>query len=150
MHIEIAKSVKYGKYKPLLPQLSRYIKYLEKRVDRFYDHLNLPSGLKIHFRPISPIQNLHGRYLYEKKRAEIEFRQYSRKSISLTICHELIHAEQYFEGRLYSDHLNFYWKGKKWMNQKKISTLSDYYSQPWEAEAVKREQNLYKKVFKLH
>lgn len=148
MKIEIANSIKYGRYKVMLPKLLRYINYLEKRTHRFYDYLNLPEGISILFRPIK--ENVLGYYVNERTCAEIDFRCGTRNNVSLTICHELIHAEQYNEGRLKSDYNNFYWRGKKWLCPGKIISLNDYYKQPWEAEANKRELKLFKKVFKTN
>ena len=55
-----------------------------------------------------------------------------------TLAHEMVHAKQYIRGELCGWSMS--WKGKKPRNYK-------YENAPWEREAYKREEELYKKCY---
>jgi len=57
-----------------------------------------------------------------------------------TLCHEMVHVNQYYRGDLKSDSAGFYWLG---------IDMSDvaYCRQPWEKEAYTRQKSLAQMVF---
>lgn len=62
----------------------------------------------------------------------------SYEEMMQTLAHEMVHCKQYFRGELCG--WSSSWKGKKPRNYK-------YENAPWEREAYKREEELYKKCF---
>lgn len=70
------------------------------------------------------------------------------------LAHELVHAEQYYDGRLSADFKNgkWYnvWQGKLFpareFSIKTELSYDEYRNQPWEKEAFGREKDLAKKV----
>lgn len=62
----------------------------------------------------------------------------SYESMMQTLAHEMVHAKQYLRGEL--NGYNHSWKGKKPRNYK-------YENAPWEREAYKREEELYKRCY---
>ena len=146
MLINVATSFKYGYLKETLPIINRYIKVLDKVKLNFFEILELPYNVSINFKPIRS-KIIVGQYNSCDNQAVIDARlsKVKFKDGLLTICHELVHAEQYHRGCLYSDEKNFYWRGRKWDNAKESSV--DYYNLPWEKEAYKRQEEIYKKIF---
>jgi hypothetical protein len=63
-----------------------------------------------------------------------------------TLAHEMVHAEQYYQGRLQAVYEK---KKKNWLHQwdgeliaNKGKTLNSYLKQPWEIEAYERQDIL--------
>jgi len=57
-----------------------------------------------------------------------------------TLAHEMVHVKQYFRNELDGTGMNFKWKGRNANGYK-------YENQPWEREAFKREEGLYKECW---
>ena len=144
MDINLSTSIKYGYLKSYLKVAREYEKKLEKVKHRFSEILELPSDISI---ALKPIRSLHivGRYNGDANIAEIDIRKGNIDEGLLTICHELVHAEQYHIGTLYSDEKYFYWKGKKWPEA--CSKTTAYYKLPWEIEAYNKQEEIYNLVF---
>lgn len=75
----------------------------------------------------------------DHKTFEIEL----RKSLSLydlvsTICHEMVHVKQYYRKELTED--------RRWKTRK-VSERVDYFDEPWEKEAFRKEKSLALKCF---
>jgi hypothetical protein len=60
------------------------------------------------------------------------------EEIMQTLAHEMVHAKQYLRGELCGYSMS--WKGKKPRNY-------SYDNAPWEREAYKREEELYKRCY---
>ena len=131
MDINISTSIKYGYLKSYLNVAREYEQKLEKVKHRFSEILELPSNISIALKPIrSP--HIVGRYNGDANIAEIDIRKGNIDDGLLTICHELVHAEQYHIGTLYSDEKYFYWKGKKYLRSKLDESNKKL---PWEKPA---------------
>lgn len=122
----------YGKWVPIAQQT----------LDVLSKVLKLPENLHIRICCIKSL-NTKGRYYYTQKTAEVDPRRcYFVDSFIQTISHELVHAEQYHEGRLY-------WSATERMHcwnsdlvYNKGTTYKRYRSQPWEVEAFERQGEL--------
>lgn len=146
MIVDIAKSIKSGKYK----HLSLYAEALERRIydyaDIIYDHLNLPDHVYIKLRPI-PHALGYARYMQDSNLTVCEVQLDIRQRLTQfdsTLIHELIHAEQYKAGDLvYSESLKcLTWRGKPY-SLKHFT----YYELPWELDAYSRSEKLTQLIF---
>lgn len=77
---------------------------------------------------------------------------YKQKSFLNTLAHELVHAEQFYQGRLETVFVTnkgwlHHWKGE--INTNKGKTYNSYRNQPWEKEAFERSITLCEKVEKV-
>jgi hypothetical protein len=150
MEVKIVSSVKSGKYKSFLENAEILQGITKSRYNWITRFINLPKNIEIIFRPI---HMKYGRALVYKDGdgfryvVEIDIRQ-GLSDFYDTLIHELVHIEQFFEGRLSvnSDSDFFVWEGKKVMP---ISTTETelYNNLPWEKEAIERAAILVKKVF---
>jgi len=66
-----------------------------------------------------------------------------------TLAHELVHAEQFYQGRLETVFVKnkgwlHHWKGE--INTSKGKTYNSYRNQPWEKEAFERSPILCRQV----
>jgi hypothetical protein len=90
----------------------------------------------------------HGQYWSKLKTVELDCRLPLQTAIQ-TLAHELVHAEQYHQGRLVasqsaaSGDWNQYWNGE---HVKVRSGYKAYRALPWEMEAFDREAELADKV----
>lgn len=62
-----------------------------------------------------------------------------------TICHEMVHVKQFARKELRDFNYNVF----KWKGEKLTIDDNDYYSSPWEVEALSKEKPLYK-LYKKH
>lgn len=90
-------------------------------------------------------RNFNGYYNHTTKIAEIDFRIINDMSILRVLAHELVHAEQYHQGRLVNtwdarkNRYRFEWFGER-TNQG--TTYKAYRNQPHEVEAWTRQESL--------
>ena len=143
----VALSIKYGYLKEYRDTVSHYVEIIQELGSNFYNYLDLPKGVKVNFKPIRS-QNLVGLYDSDSKHAIIDVRTLTLPEVLTTVCHELVHAEQFHQGLLQSTETNFFWKGKKW--PARCPSLASYYELPWEKDAYKRQDILFKKIFKKY
>jgi len=130
----LATSIKYGNYKHLQPRAALVFKWIKQYWDDFKDYFDFDDDVEFHVRPVRG--NTHGWYRSRRKRIEIDPR-YGTKKVLDTIAHELVHAEQYKQGRLAWDSkkLVSLWNGKF---HKRGTTYKQYRNLPWEIEARQR------------
>lgn len=142
MIITAATSIHYGNYKYLLKTVKELYHILLPNLEHFNKILNLPKDIDIHFKPIRNYQ-LIGQYCSIKRRVEIDPRKDTTVDVLIAICHELVHAEQYYENRLASDSKYFYWHNQQWK-----ATLDDsiYKNFPWEVEAYNRQLPIFEQT----
>jgi hypothetical protein len=144
MDVEIVSSVKYGKYKEFLDHAKVFKMLIQKSELRVRKHINLPEQFKIILRPIRGVFGTAATYKVNSKpyyTVEIDVRQ-TIDEFCDTLLHELVHIEQYFEGRLKLKSELFYsiYEGRK---IRLVSSKSDeYHDLPWEKEATKRAAKL--------
>jgi len=144
MDVEIVSSVRYGNYKEFLERAKVFEMLIQKSELRVRKHINLPEKIKITLRPIRGVIGSASTYKVKAKNyfsVEIDVRQ-DVDEFCDTLLHELVHIEQYFEGRLKLRSELFYsiYEGRK---IRLVSHKSDGYNNlPWEKEATKRAAKL--------
>lgn len=120
---------------------------VNRSLDLFRQHLDFPHDIVIRIASLK--KKAHGRY-NQNGSLEININQ-PRAQILITLAHELVHAEQYKQGRLvqkFKDHEGWVhsWHGTQVPN--KGTTYEAYRRLPWEVEAFKRQRPLALKVAK--
>jgi hypothetical protein len=100
--------------------------------------LHFDEDVTIRVAPIKA-RNTNGRYYAGTKVAEIDCRLSVSRALEV-LCHELVHAEQYFTRRLAWWGRTQYWNGEASSNRG--TTYSAYREQPWEQEAFGRQAKL--------
>jgi hypothetical protein len=91
--------------------------------------------------------SITGQYCHHNKEVTLKpsnIRHMCDRMVS-TLSHELVHAEQYYQKRLKSDHKRFYWvgdSGTKSIPGYQSSNYLKYRSFPWEVEAFSRQEEL--------
>lgn len=145
MIVNIAKSIKYGRYKYLKNRATRYRDIILKHSDKIYICFNLPDQVHI---TIRPMRNLYGTATKEKDRyvIELDIKQYT-KTFKNTLLHELAHIEQFYTNRLqYTSDSDFWkWNGNLVCNN--ISKNSHYNKLPWEHDAIVIANNLHSIIY---
>ena len=115
---------------------------VKKAFPEFKDILNLPSSVTFRVAPIKASKT-NGYYDVDNKLVTIDCRLGWAKALEV-MAHELVHAEQYYTGRLKKKFMN----GKGWLHYwngtpgKKGTTYNAYREQPWEQEAWSRQATL--------
>lgn len=121
---------------------THYVSYLGptivKAVEILSRVLDVPEDFKVRICNIKS-RNTNGRYYGHLGVAEVEPRFHVKDMIS-TLAHEMVHAEQYHQGRLAFDGYAKVWKGE--VSKNKGSTYARYRAQPWEVEAFGRQAEL--------
>lgn len=95
--------------------------------------------------------SIRGSYSSKHKTVFLNISKFDYEEAMTTLAHELVHAEQYKQGRLKNKltgrgYINL-WNGEQIKN--KGMTYNSYKKQPWEAEAFARQDGLAKKVTEL-
>lgn len=120
---------------------------VEKALPVLKTLLNVPKDVTVRIAPIKA-RNTNGRYYNTCKVAEIDCRL-SWDQALVVLCHEMVHAEQYHQKRLVKEYVS----SKGWVHSwhgsieySKGTTYRSYRSQPWEAEAFDRQNELATRV----
>jgi hypothetical protein len=151
-NITLASSVRYGAYKAHLNNALFLIDVLTEGFCKIPRYIKLPKNLTINFRPV---RNAYGRAFFTKAVppsaaareyiVEVDVRQ-DIVTFKDTILHELVHIEQFYQGRLRdAGPMHFKWNGKKMLID--ASSLDIYNNLPWEIEANTRAKFLSELVF---
>ena len=125
-------------------------KLVKATVPEFRKLLKFGRDVKFRVAPIKK-REVQGRYWARSMVVELDSRQ-SPENAMLTLAHELVHAEQYYQKRLASKWRKkqgwvSYWNGK--VNNSKGATFNSYMNQPWEVEAYQRQGELVNTVHLL-
>lgn len=152
--ISIATSVRYGKYKEYFDDALFMTETIINNYNAITDFINLPGDLFIHLRPI---RNGLGKAFYHlsteqkiKKKVfcvELDIRQ-GDEDFYDTLLHELVHVEQFYEGRLQDPDVRDHFKWNNNMYCFSGLSIDEYLSLPWETEAVLRANKLRSIIFK--
>ena len=150
-NITLATSVRYGNYKQHLDCALFFIDILKDSFNDIKQFIKLPKNLNINFRPV---RCAFGRAYYVRPSqsssakeyiVEIDVRQ-DLATFKNTMIHELVHVEQFYQGRLKdAGSMYFKWNGKKMLID--TSSLDAYNELPWEIEANVRAELLSHVVF---
>lgn len=119
------------------PTIAKAVKILARVLD-------VPADMKIRICNIKA-RGTNGRYYGTLGVTEIEPR-FDIKTMISTLAHEMVHAEQYHQGRLAWKGGTQLWNGEVITN--KGSTYARYRAQPWEVEAFDRQKELAAIVYK--
>jgi hypothetical protein len=119
---------------------------VNRSIDQFRKYLNFPQDVRVRIAPIKG--SVNGRYNSNCKVVELDCKLPWDKALEV-FAHELVHAEQYYEGRLIKKFEARHgwihsWNGAKSFNRG--STYRAYRNQPWEQEAWDRQAGLAEKV----
>lgn len=135
----VAYASYYGKRKTSVMQLVRLVQDAMPVLRKL---LNFPGDVTVRIGGIKG--RVQGRYFSSERVAVIDASLPIRKALE-TLCHELVHAEQYHTGRL----SRMYVAGKgfvdAWHDEavfNKGTTYKAYREQPWEVEAFSRAPEL--------
>lgn len=149
MDITIVPSVKYGNYKEFLERAKVFEMLIQKSERRIRKHINLPENVEITLRPIRGVYGTAATYKVKLKNhyaVELDIRQ-NLDEFCDTLLHELVHIEQYFEGRLKLRSELYYsiYEGRK---IRIVSHKSEEYNDlPWEKEATNRAAKLKRIIY---
>jgi hypothetical protein len=141
MKTTVATSIKYGNYKHLQPVTELVLRWIKFYRNDLKEHFDFDDAIEFLVRPIRG--TFQGWYRSKTNRIEIDPR-YPPESVLDTIAHELVHAEQYKQGRLTWDHGACLWNGEVY---KRGSTYKLYRNRPWEIEARERAAEFVKEMF---
>jgi hypothetical protein len=149
--ITLASSVRYGNYKEHYYNALFLSDILKEKYDEIKEFIDLPKYINIVFRPI---RSAYGRAFYLKTDAprrnrnyvvELDVRQ-DIETFKNTLIHELVHIEQFYQGRLIdAGPMHFKWNGKKTLIN--TASLDAYNNLPWEIEANVRAEMVSSVVF---
>jgi hypothetical protein len=140
MNITVATSIKYGNYKQLKPRVAEVKNVINHHVNicKENNEVDFTSDITVHLRPIKG--NTFGRAHGLKNMIEIDPR-YNDLRVVETLIHELVHIEQFLQGRL-SQHFDpqcnqwlCIWNGNRYTNP---TSYKAYLNLPWEIEARNR------------
>lgn len=119
------------------------IDIIKKALPILKKELDLPEKLNIRVASIKG--RISGWYVNGSNLAIIDYVRFSKRGILETLCHELVHAEQYKQGRLASKYDNGSyvqtWNGKP--------VHESYRNRPHEIEARERQVKLADKVVEV-
>ena len=149
--IYVSRDLTYGRRKrPAAVEVAEAT--IRESLPVFRTLLDLPDDLT--FR-LARIKGKYGGLYVSTMKTVVINPLYTWESFFNTLAHELVHAEQYYQGRL--EHVYdkkkgwlHHWKGE--INTSKGKTYNSYRNQPWEKEAFERSKGLceeVEKVFKI-
>jgi hypothetical protein len=115
---------------------------MQRALNILRDHVDIPDNLEVRVCTFRN-QNVGGEYSNYHCTAAIKLRNF--RSMITSLAHELVHSEQYNQGRLIWNGSNYMWQGEDCNN--KGSTYDRYRNLPWEVEAFNRQSSLSYTVF---
>ena len=140
--VTIADSIRYGRYKAYIGNANRIAELITKALPHARKLLDLPEHLVYSIRPLGDKYN--GVYMNIFNKIELEVRRTNIGNILETIMHELVHAEQFHQGRLKLKSGMYHWHNTP--HKVGNDTYAKYRARPWEAEAFERQSSLALKV----
>jgi hypothetical protein len=107
-------------------------------IEHCYNELIPEYDTDIYIELTIPDDNLNGWCEYDGENFEIEIKEsLSREELIKTVAHEMVHVKQYLTGELVEERCKRIWKGVD-------HTDDTHFNYPWEIEAYKLEEILYK------
>lgn len=123
---------------------SRIIGIVDMYNSAIQNILNAGEGITIRVCPIRK-KTTSGRYFSISKTVELSCKWQDTLE---TLAHELIHAEQYNEGRLKVEGKNPVWNNMKF-NTFSPKSFNEYLNLPWEKEAFNRQKDIAEEAIRL-
>lgn len=119
---------------------------LEFALDQLYLLLNFDRKVKIRLTKFKK-PSVKGQYFHRYLQVELKpsNTRHICENMLETLCHELVHAEQFYLNKLTTDTRKFYWTvdGRtKVVPAYVLSDYNNYRSSPWENEAFSRQGKL--------
>lgn len=146
--VTITSSLKYG-YDNKYTEFSKTVAELfELSLEAAKKFMKLPLGVSIELRPL---RKAHGLYNHRRLKIVVDPRRgdlihKDMATLLTTLAHELVHAEQFAEGRFSVDAVSYQWNGQR----VKLKTSYDtYMKQPWEVEAFGRQEEVKNKIIDI-
>ena len=126
-----------------LYDVDRYAQIASRSVPILKQDLNVPDDFKLILKPVRSKQ-YHGYYVDEDRTAIVDPRRRLSTFVT-TIVHEMVHAQQYHEGRLELKYTKrsgwkYWWNGR--VSEHQGESMSTYLRQPWEVEALELQDIL--------
>lgn len=133
MKFTTATSIKYGNYKHLQHMVEKATEMVKRVLPKLRKEIDFRDDVEIHFRPIRGATA--GRAFQHRNIIEVDPRM---KMVDLLeiVAHELVHSEQYKQGRLNHQGAKAIYEGKTY-TQGRFGSKA-YYNDPWEVEAYSR------------
>jgi hypothetical protein len=147
-NIYVSRDLTYGRRKrPAAVAVAE--ETIKESLPVFRTLLDIPDDLL--FR-IARIKGKYGGFYLSTTKTVVIDPLYNHKSVYNTLAHELVHAEQYYQGRLEAVFVKtkgwlHHWKGE--INTNKGKTYNSYRNQPWEKEAYDRSPILCRQVYDI-
>lgn len=120
---------------------------INRSIDELRKHLIFSPKIAFRVAPIKQ-RSVSGRCCNEGQLIEIDCRSSWDKAL-VTLAHELVHAEQFHEGRLklaYDNNNRCFLQWKDYNRKNRGTTYKAYRNQPWEVEAWERQNDIAEKV----
>ena len=134
----IASSLKYGYDKKYVDKANTCIDMIKMVMPLARELLDIPSYIKVH---LKPNRRANAYYAHSERKVVIDPRRCETYvEVIGALLHELVHAEQFKQGRLELTTKTMKWMGKPVVQETR--DLVKYRAQPWEAEAFGREKEL--------
>ncbi len=147
VYVSLQAFYKHGKdYK-----IENLVTLVSLAVKELQDILDLPQDLKVRIARFKGHQR--GCYYASENTAHVT-PVLDANQFLLTLCHELVHAEQFHTGRLgyqlnvLRNRYYYSWNGQ--INYNRGTTYMAYREQPWEQEAFGRQGELAQKVLEMN
>lgn len=134
MKFTTATSIKYGNYKHLQHMVEKATEMVKRVLPKLRKEIDFRDDVEIHFRPIRG--NTGGLAYQNKNLIQVDPRLNVVDMLEI-VAHELVHSEQYKQGRLNLDGVNkAVFQGKLYYRPPNGSNA--YFNSPWEVEAYSR------------
>lgn len=136
--ISISRTLLYGYDKKYVEYSKNVALLVEKAMPMARKMLDLPSLLYVELKP-TRLPNAY--YSHDHLKVVIDPRKCNTLTKALrALMHELVHAEQFKQGRLEVNTKTMMWMGKP--VKMETRDYEKYRAQPWEKEAFDREYSL--------
>ena len=156
MEIKIADAIMYGRLKEFKPRSIMIKDLIIGMLPKAREILDFGNDFDIVIRCIrkKSFITVDGVYSDARKVLEINPRVETLNAVIETLAHELVHAEQFKQGRLKSDFADVYKEEPIWVWEDMLevspTTIKDYEAYrklPWEVEAYDRQNKIAEELF---
>jgi hypothetical protein len=134
----ISSSLKYGYDKKYVDKTNTCIDLIKMVMPIARKMLDIPPHIKVHFKPNRRANAYYSNYdckvVIDPRRCK------TYVEVIAALMHELVHAEQFKQGRLELTRTTMKWMGSPVVQETR--NYEKYRAQPWEAEAFMREKLL--------
>lgn len=156
MEIKIADAIMYGRLKEYKPRSIMIKDLIVGMLPKAREILDFSDDFDTVIRCIrkKSFITIDGVYSDARKVLEINPRVETLNAVIETLAHELVHAEQFKQGRLKSDFADVYkqepiwvWEDTLEVSPTTIKDFASYRKLPWEVEAYDRQNKIAEELF---